>query len=185
MVALWDRADHYILPCGFLFLLSFFPRLISQRSLIGCSPYFHTWCCLSANLGCRSQTCCTRLSENAGCKKRHLRTIVQLCRAISSQLRHVSTIGKKLLSSNISSRCPLNMVNFGVLAAEIGPVVWGTPANFNGFRVFGSVTARQSSSGRQPNCGVEQRAPSRWALAHILVCCGSTGVLVGVHTYMV
>jgi len=26
------------------------------------------------------------------------------------------------------------MVNFGLLAAEIDPVVWGTPANFNGFR---------------------------------------------------
>jgi len=26
-----------------------------------------------------------------------------------------------------------NMVNFGPLAAEIGLVVWGTPANFNGF----------------------------------------------------
>jgi len=30
-------------------------------------------------------------------KNRHLCTIVQLCRAISSQLRHVSTIGKKLV----------------------------------------------------------------------------------------
>jgi len=29
-------------------------------------------------------------------KNRHLGTIAQLCRAISSQLRHVSTIGKKL-----------------------------------------------------------------------------------------
>jgi len=28
------------------------------------------------------------------------------------------------------------MVNIGPLAAEIGPVVWGTPANFNGFRVL-------------------------------------------------
>jgi len=28
------------------------------------------------------------------------------------------------------------MVNFGPLAAEIGPVVWVTPANFNGFRVL-------------------------------------------------
>jgi len=35
-------------------------------------------------------------------KNRHLGTITQLCRAISSQLRHVLTIGKKLLSSNIS-----------------------------------------------------------------------------------
>ena len=28
------------------------------------------------------------------------------------------------------------MVKFGQLAAEIGPVVWGTPANFNGFLVL-------------------------------------------------
>jgi len=28
------------------------------------------------------------------------------------------------------------MVNFGSLAAEIGPVVWDTPAIFNGFRVL-------------------------------------------------
>jgi len=33
------------------------------------------------------------------------------------QLRHVSTIGKILLSSNISSRCPHNMVNLALLAA--------------------------------------------------------------------
>jgi len=37
------------------------------------------------------------------------------------------------------------MVNFGPLAAEIGPVVWGTHSR------LGSVTARQSSIGRQPN----------------------------------
>jgi len=46
---------------------------------------------------------------------------------------------KKLLSSSISSRCPHNMVNFGPLAAEIGPVFWGTPANFNGFRVLAAL----------------------------------------------
>jgi len=40
---------------------------------------------------------------------------------------------KNLLSSNISSTCPHNMVNFGPLAAEIVSLVWGTPANFNGF----------------------------------------------------
>jgi len=65
---------------------------------------------------------------------RHLGTIAQLCRAISSQLRHVPTIRKSLLSSNMSSRCPHNIVNFGLLAAEISLPVWGTPANFNGFR---------------------------------------------------
>jgi len=30
------------------------------------------------------------------------------------------------------------MVNFGPLAAEIDPVVWGTPANFNRFHHFAS-----------------------------------------------
>jgi len=73
-------------------------------------------------------------------KNRHLGTIAQLCRAISSQIRHVSTIGKKnFLTSNISSTCPHNMVNFGPLAAEIVSLVWGTPANFNGFGVLAAL----------------------------------------------
>ena len=45
--------------------------------------------------------CCTRLAANTGrkndTKSRHLRTIAQLCRAESLQLRRVSTIGKKLV----------------------------------------------------------------------------------------
>jgi len=31
------------------------------------------------------------------------------------------------------------MVNLDLLAAEIGQVVWGTPANFNGFRVLAAL----------------------------------------------
>jgi len=54
---------------------------------------------------------------------------------MSSQLRHISTIGKNFLSSNISSTRSHNMVYFGPLAAEIDPVVWSTPPNFNWFRV--------------------------------------------------
>jgi len=42
----------------------------------------------------------------------------------------------------MSSTCPHNMVNFGLLAAEIGWPVWGTSANFNWFSLLGSVTAR-------------------------------------------
>jgi len=30
-------------------------------------------------------------------------------------------------------------MNFGLLAAEIGPVVWGTPANFNRFHVLAAL----------------------------------------------
>jgi len=149
MAALCNKADHYIFALWFLsfvfffLLLSFFPRLISAAS-DWISTYFRTWCGLSANLECRSEVCCARLAANTGRKKspksRHLGTIPQLCRAISSQLRHVSTIGKKnLLSSNMSSTCPHNMVNFGPLAAEICWRVWGTPANVNGFRVLAAL----------------------------------------------
>jgi len=31
------------------------------------------------------------------------------------------------------------MVNFGLLAAEIVSLVWGAPANFNGFRVLAAL----------------------------------------------
>jgi len=80
---------------------------------LGCLPYFHTWCGLSANLDCRSEMCCTWLAKKY--------------RAVSLQLRHISTIGKKLLNSNTSSTCPHNMANFGPLTAEIGSGVWDTP----------------------------------------------------------
>ena len=46
-------------------------------------------------------------------KNRHLGTIAQLCRAISSQLKHVSTIGKKLVKQQYVLQMPHNMVNFG------------------------------------------------------------------------
>jgi len=34
------------------------------------------------------------------------------------------------------------MVNFGTLAAEIVSLVWGTPANFNGFHVLAALLHR-------------------------------------------
>ena len=37
------------------------------------------------------------------------------------------------------------MVNFGPLAAKIGLRVWGTPANFNGFRVLAALLQRRCS----------------------------------------
>jgi len=81
----------------------------------------------------------------------------------------------KLVKQQYLPTCPYNMANFGLLAAEICWRVWGTPANFNGFRVLAALTARQSSSGRQPNFAALNRGrhlystgrPSRLALAHI------------------
>jgi len=48
---------------------------------------------------------------------------------------------KQLLNIDISSTRPRNMVNFGLLTAEICWRVWGTgtPANFNGFRVLAAL----------------------------------------------
>ena len=37
------------------------------------------------------------------------------------------------------------MVNFGLLQAEIVSLVWGTPANFNGFRILASLLHRHQS----------------------------------------
>jgi len=63
MTILWNRAGHYIFILWFLLCSSFFLHLFclawSQPSYIGCLPYFRTWCGVSANLGCRSETCCT------------------------------------------------------------------------------------------------------------------------------
>jgi len=153
MAGLWNRAGIIFLPCGFFFLL-FFPSQ-SQPLQIGCLPCFHTWCGLSANLRCRSELYCTRLAGNAGRKKStkspsgHHRTT--LSGYIFATKAHVDS-QKNFLSSNISSTCPQNMVNFSPLAAEIGPVVWGTPANFNGFQVLASLlTAATSLNINQPN----------------------------------
>jgi len=105
-----------------LFLSSFFfssPNL-SCRRLDVCHISTHG-VALGANLECRSEMCCTWLAENTGrknvAKNRHLGTIPQICRAISSQLHEASIDNRKnnLLSSSISSTCLHNMVNFGLL----------------------------------------------------------------------
>jgi len=38
------------------------------------------------------------------------------------------------------------MVNFGLLAAEIVSLVWGTPANYNGFRVLTALLHSHTSA---------------------------------------
>ena len=95
------QAIYIFILCFLLsfFLSSFFPRLISAVG--DWMSTIHTLCGLSVNLQCRSETCCVRLTENIARKKsrksRHLGTIPKLCPTISSQLRHVSTIGKNLV----------------------------------------------------------------------------------------
>jgi len=125
--------------------------------------------------------CCKRLAGNTGhknnAKNHHLSTIAQFCRAISSQLRDVSTTGKKIVKQQYLLQMSLQ---YGELRPTKGcdPLAGlGHPIIFQWVSHLGSVTARQSSSGRQPNFAALNRGlhlclagrPSRWALAHILV----------------
>jgi len=110
-------------------------------------------------------------------KIRHLGTIAQLCRAISLQLRHISTIEKKLVQRQYFFHM---FPQYDELQPTCG---WdrfcssGHPCKFQRVSRLGSVTAQHSSIGRQPNFAALNRGrrlysagwPSRWALAHILV----------------
>ena len=59
------------------------------------------------------------------------------------------------------------MVNFGSVAAEIVSGVWGTSANFNGFRVLAALLQGTPAVGIIQTCGVEQRAPPLFGRAAI------------------
>ena len=143
MAAMRSRCGHYIFALWFLLCSIFFPRLISA---VAC-------CGLSANLGCRSEMFCTRLAGNTARKNdakkspsTHHRTTLSSYIFATANKAYIDN-RKNLLNSNISSTCPHNMVNFGPLVAEaeIDSVVWGTPANFNGFRVLASLLQRRRS----------------------------------------
>jgi len=122
---------------------------------IGCLPYFHTWCGLSANLECMSEICCMQLAENTGhdnyAKNRHLRTIAQLCRSISSELRHVSSIRKKpvklqYLLHMSSQYAELRTINGWDLLVSSGQ-----PSKFQRVSRLGFITAPTLLNERQPN----------------------------------
>ena len=75
------------------------------------------------------------------------------------------------------------MVNFGPLAAEIVLLVWGTPGNFNGFRVLAAllhgtlvVGVSQTAALNRGHQLYSAGRPSRWAMAHILVTSTSASI---------
>jgi len=127
--------------CSVVYSIFFiFPRLTSGvADWMPVIPAHMSWCGLSANLGSRSETCCTRLAEIQEAKIAICAPSHNVSGYIFATKAHIDNRKKKLLSSNISSRYSDNMGNFGPLAAEIGPVVWGTPANFNRFRVLAAL----------------------------------------------
>jgi len=50
------------------------------------------------------------------------------------------------------------MVNFGLLAAEIVSLVWGTPVNFNGFRILAALLHGTLVVGVSQTAAFQQRA---------------------------
>ena len=69
------------------------------------------------------------------------------------------------------------MVNFSILTVEICWRVWGTPANFNGFRVLAAllhgtlvVGVSQTAPLNRGRYLYSAGRPSRWTLAHIYSC---------------
>jgi len=178
MAALWNRAGHYIFVMWFLRSSIFFfsSPILSSRRLDVYHTSTHGVAFVRINLGCISETCCTGLAENSvrikSPKIRHLRTIAQLCEALSSQQRQ----SEKLVKQQYLPTCPHNMVNFGPLAAEICWRVWGTPTNFNGFCLLAAllhgilvVGISQTVALNRGRHLYSAGRPSRWALAHILV----------------
>jgi len=73
-------------------------------------------------------------------KIRHLHTIAQCCWVVSSQLRHILTIGKLVKQQYLLHMSSL-MVNFGPLTAEIGFMSVGHPSEFQRVSCLGFVTA--------------------------------------------
>jgi len=99
---------------------------------------------------------CAQLAKNAGPEKspkiRHLGTIAQLCLAESSQLRHVSTIGEKLVKQQYVLHAHLLTIWRTSAHWRLRSVrESGDSSKFQRLPRLGSVTARHSSSGRQPN----------------------------------
>jgi len=144
MVALWNRADHYIFILFLLLLSSFFissPNLSGQRLDVYHTSTVHTWCGLSANLECRSVHVARWKYRTQKWRKKspsghHPPTLLG---CIFATKACIDNRKKNLLSSNVASTCAHNMVNFGPLAAEMVSGVWGTPATFNGFRVLAAL----------------------------------------------
>ena len=75
-------------------------------------------------------------------KNRHLGIIAQLSQAVSSQLRHVSTIGKKLVKQQYLHMCP----QYGELRPTSGSdrlAGLGHPSKFQQVSHLGNVAQRK------------------------------------------
>jgi len=114
--------------------------------------------------------CCTRLAGNTGRKNDakkspspHYRTTFS--GYIFATKACIDNREKKLVKQQYLLHMPLQ---YGELRPTSGWdrfVSLGDPSKFQRVSHIGSITARHSTSGLQPNCGVEQRAPPIFGMA--------------------
>jgi len=149
-------------------LLFFFPRLISAAGdwMSTILPHM-VWRIYNAGMKCAARGSL----EIQDAKNRHF-GFWHHCTTLSGYIfgtkECIDNRKKNLFNSNTSSTCPDNIVNFGLLTAEICWRVCGTPANFNGFRILaallhGTLVVGVSQTLRR----VEQRVPPIFSRAAI------------------
>jgi len=148
MAALWTRAGHYIFIKWFLLtILSFFlfPRLFLAVSDWMSTILPHS-CGLSAKIGRRSETCCTRLAEIQDTNNRQKFTIC-------APSHRTTLSGYIFATKTLIDNRKKNLVKQQYLthmSSQYGgcptTVSWGIPANFNGFRVLASLLQRRRST---------------------------------------
>ena len=161
------------MPCGF-FLSSFYLFFYSSPNLSGRRlDVYHTSThgvalvriqnagrnvLHAARWKYRTQKCCKK-SPSA-----HHRTT--LSGSIFATKAHIDN-RKKIVKQQYLPTYSYNMVNFDPLAAEIVSLVWGTPANFNRFRVLAALLHSQTAALNRGRHLYSAGRLSRWALAHI------------------
>ena len=176
MVTLWNRADHYIFILWFLLLFSW-PNL-SRRRLDVCHTSTHGVALVRIWDAGLKRAARGSLKIQDAKKSPKIAIWAPSHKFIGLYLRNWGTHrqSEKLVKQQYvlqmspqygELRLPSGWDRFGSL---------GHPYKFQRVSRLDSVTARYSSSGRQPNCGVEQRTPPIFgratmtlALAHTLV----------------
>ena len=101
MVALCNRADH----------IYFHPVVCSSSSFFST----HGVALVSANLGCRSETCCTRLTGNAGRKK--------IAKKSPSAHHHATLLGYIFVTKARIDNRKKNLLSSAISPPDV-PTIW-------------------------------------------------------------
>jgi len=172
LLLLWSPygiGETIIFSCCSLFFLLFFPRLISPAAdwMSAILPHMvWPWCEFKMQVWNLLHAACWKHRTQKVAKNRHLGTIAQLWQAISSQLKHVSAVRKKLKQQYVLHMSP----QYGELWPTSG---WdrftslGHPCKLQAFASWQRYCTAVKLWASAKLCGVEQRAPPVFGRATI------------------